>query len=277
MNPTQRSTNTRWACGFTLVELLVVVAIIAVLISILLPALSVARRQARILVCQTHLRQVATAGTMYLDDHDGSFLQGVNTNLNFGGQQGARGREYGNRVFPPRPPVPKPFNQYLGLPVVVGKITAGFRENASRHKENAAPMFACPDDRGFDDVLPQNYHQYGTSFQTNYYLIGQDAFTPRKADRDYDALLAMNALLPNLNISRVDMSPALVILVGDYGWWRDIDFSNPDKIDWHQRPGVQNLAFLDGHVAATRLEESKRLGKDYAMIPFKSIAAMIDH
>lgn len=51
--------------GFTLIELLVVVAIIAVLIAILLPALSLAREQARKTLCSSNLRQVMVAVNSY--------------------------------------------------------------------------------------------------------------------------------------------------------------------------------------------------------------------
>jgi prepilin-type N-terminal cleavage/methylation domain-containing protein len=57
--------------AFTLVELLVVIGIIAVLIAILLPALSRARAQARVIACESNIRQIVMAAIEYSTDNKG--------------------------------------------------------------------------------------------------------------------------------------------------------------------------------------------------------------
>jgi len=82
-----------WRSGFTLVELLVVIGIIAVLIALLLPALNKARDQANTLACQSNLRQLGQLTAIYVTDNGGWLPYGSNYPYD-PGRQGPTWQQY---------------------------------------------------------------------------------------------------------------------------------------------------------------------------------------
>ncbi len=72
INSTTDSCRPHSRHGFTLVELLVVIGIIALLISILMPALTRARQSAQAVSCSSNLRQIGLAFQMYAQSNKGS-------------------------------------------------------------------------------------------------------------------------------------------------------------------------------------------------------------
>ena len=66
------------SAGFTLIELLVVISIIALLVSILLPSLSKAREQAKLVVCSSNLHQQGLVYQLYATAYDGFYPEHFN-------------------------------------------------------------------------------------------------------------------------------------------------------------------------------------------------------
>jgi prepilin-type N-terminal cleavage/methylation domain-containing protein/prepilin-type processing-associated H-X9-DG protein len=102
--------------GFTLVELLVVVGVIAILAGLLLPALGQASNRARRLRCLSNLRQINLGVALYADDHQERMPVAAPHEL--GGMQGIvpaadpwlPARMFGGTL----PASDRPLNRYLG-------------------------------------------------------------------------------------------------------------------------------------------------------------------
>lgn len=88
--------------AFTLIELLVVISIIALLVSILLPALSQARKTARATICQANLQQFGVGYNSYaadFEDRIASFTWKAGEDYGFGGSGGGATQAAANQAI----------------------------------------------------------------------------------------------------------------------------------------------------------------------------------
>ena len=98
--------------AFTLIELLVVVAIIALLVSILVPALSQARESANKTLCATNSHGLALANYLYANDHDGFFVPGA-SDMNWSSPGLFRWHGYRSTLNDPFDPSKGPLSPYF--------------------------------------------------------------------------------------------------------------------------------------------------------------------
>lgn len=231
-------------CGVTLIELLVVVAVISCLIAVLLPALSWARKLGQRTTCQGHLRQIALAWQMYLEDHEGAFYRAVNAQHTYGGWKGLF---YPNRR--------RPLNRYVGLDALV-------------EREEQARLFRCPADKD------ETFYTVGTSYQTNILLVGQ----PRIGGLEQTDTLRqlrdeINKRLPELRDGHIE-GREHVALMGDSPWNSHWMPNGREGAAWHGRPGQYNVAFLDAHVRFLRVRASAFVTDEYRVIPFHDLRGL---
>lgn len=127
--------------GFTLVELLVVVAILAILASMTLPALAGAKQKAFRIHCVSNLRQVHLALSMYADDHGDLLPPKFEVKKSkLSGEDISKGKQ----LQSPNHGVHKILAGYLGAPF-----------QASPDAPVFSRVLRCPSDRGdFADRKP---------------------------------------------------------------------------------------------------------------------------
>lgn len=212
--------------GFTLVELLVVIGVIAVLIGMLMPALQRARQQALQVQCMSNLRQVGTALQIYSNNWKGA-------------------------VYPPR--LGAGSKPWLRWPVYVFKFGPLPDPPVDDVKVYTPPVMVCPLDLqiGSDDF----YGSYGTGHGAGHSYIINNHIAEKG--------LKFGSRFPNgLSSSEVVLMGEKRWDWPDYYMdSRDFRTDYPTRVDSYKH-GLQrgsNYLFMDLHVGMLKNNQAKDL------------------
>jgi prepilin-type N-terminal cleavage/methylation domain-containing protein len=250
--------------AFTLIELLVVVAIIALLISILLPSLSRAREQGKQTKCVANLRSIGGAMHQYFTDHKDWFPF---EKKNLAPNQPLHGFYYGGHPGRPVPGDPgewwgyvnmtyrdtprgRPFNPYIfaDLPNWDVPPTDPLFEKV---RDELDQIYACPSDTGgfWNNQGPTDpesdfpiHFSTGSSYDFNYHFVWRWAagFGPIPARQKY--LERGNKFLAR---QRERHASRFIMLFEDP--FDNAQWQGWGRLGWHKQWSRYSFLFLDGH------------------------------
>jgi prepilin-type N-terminal cleavage/methylation domain-containing protein len=152
--------------GFTLVELLVVLAIIAVMAALLLPALSRLKEQGRATVCRNNLKQLSLGFLMYVDDNSdylpwpGGAPDRANTNPDYAADWCTGGQTAPSLALQSSWSTPS-FGIHARSGSVFPYVTSQPRQSHDDGSKQTSPVYRCPSTGRLGEALMVNYAANG--------------------------------------------------------------------------------------------------------------------
>jgi type II secretory pathway pseudopilin PulG len=222
----------RTAEAFTLVELLVVIGIIAVLISVLLPALARARDAANSVKCLGNMRQVGMAVSLYVNETKGRWL----------------------------PPyrMPEPTVNYVPGGAANNWNSAPYFYTwlSGKYFKEDPRIWICPSDRYvLNDTLGTQYRLYSRIKDTNSsYLMNRDMpqFTTPRYGHPYDHVYFNPRPLKGIK----DATKLIIFAESAKGAGLASFRSDPAVFRWdHRKNTSMSICFADGHADQLHMRE----------------------
>lgn len=245
--------------AFTLIEVLVVVAILALLIAVLLPSLASARERARCTMCLANLKQILASAGMYMEDHRGMMPIGpddavedfqfngvtyrsMSSNCMWGGRRG-------EIHFSTRNDYNRPLSRYM------------FRRMPL---EEALQVFMCPSDRGsplWSKATDSIYRVCGNS-----YYMNTHGYLARLTERSR-VTPARRVIYEEGNVYFLLGSPPACMR--EFGYLPGV--LPQQGMGWHGKWSRFNIAFMDLHAANLYMDTRKESGPEWTVREFPRI------
>lgn len=221
-NNDTRNSRKRRTFGFTLLELLVVTAIISLLAAMILPAISKARRKAKLALCSSNLRQIHLATMMYLGENEWTmfpFAQNVPE-----GRLWYFGLERGN-----------PLGQAEGT-----RLLEKDRARLYPYIRSVGGIELCPSFHSRAPHLKRKFTGASYGYGINFYLLNK----PFRRENDAEVLLFSDSA--QVNTFQPPASPSNPLLEEFY-------YVNAfEKTAHFRHMGRANVVFCDGHVKSVK-------------------------
>ncbi len=218
--------------GFSVVELIISLAIVAILVGLLLPLLGHARSIAHEAVCANNLRQIGLGWHAYFQEHEQFPRHTDEPDWQYGGVRFLGGGELA--VLDAE----RPINPYV----------AG---DDGAESGRAARVFACPADAGIYLKGPRNapkqsvlngrtcFEAFGTSYRANTFLLDSTR-------------AGIDDLARPLKVAEVTAQPSRLLLVADPIWHIASGSGGAKEgvldASWHSEASGGNMAAFDGSI-----------------------------
>ncbi|MEM6458550.1 MAG: DUF1559 domain-containing protein [Planctomycetota bacterium] len=239
--------------AFTLIELLVVISIIALLVGLLLPALTNAREAARSMKCKAQLRQLGVAKTVYAQDFNDHYSFSIIPN-------GQAHIEFPTE-YPALAGIPRRWHAELMVDYIANQkaLTTNVGDLSG---QNDNDVFICPSSDKSTDSESFWQNSYGMNALLNYNpaATGPALYinpSPYNLGRWYQKFKRPDLIVaPATTMLLIDnRNPSVTDQDFDLNQDANGDFIGPLGDGSRRHDGTNNTLFNDGHAEALAVED----------------------